>query len=321
MASNPASIEICPSCGSPLEKPGLTECPICGFDLTQLEPPPPPQPEPGPESISEPAPEPVPPPPPPVPEKETLEPAPPGKPKSPSRKRHAAKSGKVPGLKAVPALPSLVEQYQALLLEATRLEQTNDLDAALAAYRRALAFAEANRKADISLELAVQALSPLVRRTEQMQAPRQVVALPDERTPKAPTVVTPPAQPVPLMEQRLRIHDLLVKRMRRLQALQSIAEGQQHKAPTPVPVAQTAPNIPPPPAVDTQAQQAALQELTRMSAGKTRMSAGKTSKPPVVQSTALPPAPDLAESAKRLKDYDQVPWLFSKEPVDRKSVV
>ena len=200
MVSNPASIETCPSCGSPLEKPGLTECPICGFDLTQLEPPLPPQPEPVPEPVF--APSPLPQPTLVVPEKGIPEPVPPGKPRSTSRKRHAPKSGKAASPAPAPALPSLVEQYQALLLEATRLEQTNDLDAALAAYRRALAFAEANRKADISLELAVQALGPLVRRTEQMQAPRPV-KVPDTLPGKASAV--PPGFPPEFLDSQGQI--------------------------------------------------------------------------------------------------------------------
>ena len=186
---------LCPSCSSAIQ-PDWTECPICGFDLTQLAPLPP---EPPP---AVPAAEPVPPPAalsqatpvppvevapgpaletpgqPPLPARPPLTPvtrpapaaASAGKPKGKGKQRQPSKSGKTPASAPAVSAYSLFEHVQKMLAKANQLEQANDLQAALDTYREALSYAEANRKADFSLELAVQTLAPLVRRIEQTLA-------------------------------------------------------------------------------------------------------------------------------------------------------
>jgi formylglycine-generating enzyme required for sulfatase activity len=72
-----------------------------------------------------------------------------------------------------PPVPTFL--FQQLLDDAHRYEQADDLNAALDAYRRALAIAQENQGSDHSLKLTAQTLRPLIKRLEQLAAQRAKV--------------------------------------------------------------------------------------------------------------------------------------------------
>jgi formylglycine-generating enzyme required for sulfatase activity/uncharacterized Zn finger protein (UPF0148 family) len=131
-------IHFCPTCGQALQ-PGQTECPICGFDLTQVQ-------------VTD------------TPHEKQAETTGPVF----LQTQHIKKVDQEPA----PAenLPSGVKLFQKMLDQAGQYERAEDLDGALGEYRRALAFAEEHKESDPSLKIAAQTLPQLIRRTEQLLA-------------------------------------------------------------------------------------------------------------------------------------------------------
>jgi formylglycine-generating enzyme required for sulfatase activity len=156
--------QFCPACGQPLE-PAQTECPICGFDLTQVN-----AVETSPVLETIPVQEPVP-------------------------------VQAVDEVKPEPVLeaphPSSFELFQKLLDEAERFERADDLVAALSSYRGALDFLEAHQENDPSLKIAAHTLPQLIRRLEQLLAQQATSSLKPVEAAKKPNGKKPlPTKPI-----------------------------------------------------------------------------------------------------------------------------